>query len=249
MGWVCVVAWPSVAHGQARGTTSVGMFGPQTVGSPTGASPSSSGGITSGMGSNNPTGIGGGGNNSGAATTGTSLGSGLVGGMQTLQAGGATGFVGAQSATVNNPLSRVGAQGGQVGRPQSFNQLSQFAQASRQNQFNQQQAQRASRTTNQAQSQFRVPLRLGFQQSAIVAARINNDFANRLMRMPGLAKVGPIEARLQGRTAVLQGVVKTEADRQLAEALARLEPEVQAVDNRLLVGSPEPVAPGPASAQ
>src|SRR5439155_5310339 len=105
----------------------------------------------------------------------------------------------------------------------NFSQLSQLMTKSRQNQFNAQQAQKAGRVTNQAQAQFRVPLRLGFQPQA-TPTRLNS-FSTRLTKIPGLAKLGPIEASLEGRTAVLRGSVASEADRELAEGLARLEAE------------------------
>jgi len=245
LGFGAMLASPLICSAQSRGTTTTGMFGSQTLGSPNGSSPSAMGsGITTGMGSNNSTGLGG----SGGASNGTAFNSGLVGGMQNLQAGGATGFVGASAQNITNNLSRIGTPGGtQAARPANFNQLTQLMTQSRQNQFNQQQAQRAQRTTTQAQGQFRVPLRLGFQPQAIQSRTFNTSVSTRLMRVPGISKIGPIEAKLEGRTAVLRGTVATEADRQLATALARLEPEVLAVDNQLVVGSPEALPPGPAA--
>jgi osmotically-inducible protein OsmY len=65
--------------------------------------------------------------------------------------------------------------------------------------------------------------------------------------------LGKIEATLEGnRTVVLRGRVATEADRQLAEGLARLEPAAMAVRNELVVGSApgttaEAVPPPPAA--
>jgi hypothetical protein len=242
---LAALGFSGAALAQSRGTTTTGMFGSQTLGSPNGASPSAMGtGMTTGMGSNNSTGLGGG------ATQGTAFGSGLVGGMQNLQAGGATGFVGSSTANITNNLSRIGTPGGsQVARPTNFNQLTQLMTQSRQNQFNQQQAQRATRATNQPQGQFRVPLRLGFLPTPVSATRFNPVVSARITKVPGLAKIGTIEANLQGRTAVLRGTVATESDRQLAEALVRLEPEVLAVDNRLVVGSPEAIPPGPTSSR
>jgi osmotically-inducible protein OsmY len=80
-------------------------------------------------------------------------------------------------------------------------------------------------------------MRLGFQPVAIEPVRITG-FAVRLNKIPGLSQLGPIQASLEGRTAVLRGTVASEADRQLAEGLAMLEPEVLAVRNELVVGSP-----------
>ena len=50
-----------------------------------------------------------------------------------------------------------------------------------------------------------------------------------------MSQHGPITVNLVGQTAVLQGTVASDADRQLAEDLARLEPGVMAVQNDLAV--------------
>jgi hypothetical protein len=237
-GAVLAAVLPGACFAQAN-TTTTGLFGGQTLGSNTGARPATTGnsGITSGMGNS--------GNNNGnaggsAGVGGTSFGTGLVSGMQQLRAGGDSGFVGASAASIGaNPLSRIGTAGGpQTAQRLNFGQLGQLMTVSRQNQFNQQQAQRNTRTTNQQQGQFRVPLRLGFQPPppqpqafALVAVRLN--------RTPALAKIGAIEASLVGRKAVLRGTVATEADRELAEALVRLEPAVMEVDNQLSLASPQ----------
>jgi len=54
-------------------------------------------------------------------------------------------------------------------------------------------------------------------------------------RIPGLAELGAIVVVSEGRTTVLRGTVSTEANRQLAENLARLEPGVVAVRNELVL--------------
>lgn len=229
-----VAAWwlvPTVSYAQAnRGSTTSGAFGPTTLGSTSGASPSGLGsGMTMGM-SGNSTQGGSGANNSG---TGGSGGTSGMSGPQNLQAGGNTGFIG-NSSTNNAQNFYASGQRGQS--TQNFNMLTQLATKSRQNQFNQQQAQKASKGTNQAQAQFRVPLRLGFQPQPIQSQRFGPIVSTRLTKIPGLTKLGPIEASLEDRTVVLRGTVATEADRQLAEGLARLEPEAMAVRNELVVG-------------
>ena len=52
--------------------------------------------------------------------------------------------------------------------------------------------------------------------------------------------MGPVNVSLVGQTAVLRGTVATEAERQLAEGVARLEPGVMAVRNELVVASEAP---------
>jgi BON domain len=238
-----VVALPAVSMAQPRGTTTQGAFGTTSLGNPSGTSaPAFGTGMTTGMGSNNAQG----GNTQGGNTqAGTVFESGLVGGMQQLQRGGQSGFVGLSGATAQNPF----ATGQAVRGTQNFGMLTQLLAQSQRNQFNQQQAQRGQRGGAQNQSQFRVPMRLGFQPLVISPTRIA-PFARRLEKMESISKVGPIEATLEGRTAVLRGMVASEADRQLAEGLAMLEPEVQGVRNELVVatrgttgGAPLPLTP------
>jgi len=224
---------PAVSHAQAnRGSTTSGMFGNTTLGGTSGASPQGLGqGMTTGMGSNSQGGAG------GQAQGGTSgMQSQMVqgGGAQQVQAGGNTGFVGISSQ--NNQQAFNASGRGSVGN-QNFNVLQQLANAARQNQFNAQQAQKANRVSTQAQSQFRVPLRLGFQPASLGTGAPLPRLTSSITKAPGLKTLGPVEASLEGSTAVLRGRVATEADRQLAEGIARLEPAVSAVRNELVVGS------------
>ena len=223
---------PAVAFAQAnRGTSTQGAFGQTTMGSTSGASPSGLGtGMTTGMSQNSTQGGSGTNNNSGFGVASETSG------MQNLQRGGQNGFVGLSSQNVQNPFSaQQGGIGGRGGGP-NFNSLTQLMAQAQRNQFNQQQAQRNQRGGGQqAKSQFRVPMRLGFQPVQVTPMRISG-FAGRLTKVPGMSQLGPIAVSLEaGQTAVLRGTVATEADRQLAEGLARLEPEVMEVRNELVV--------------
>src|SRR5438067_43416 len=82
---------PATLCAQAnRGTTTSGMFGNTTLGGTSGASPSGLGsGMTQGMSANSAQGGSGTNNNSGAGTNPSG-----ATGMQNLQAGGSTGFIG-----------------------------------------------------------------------------------------------------------------------------------------------------------
>jgi osmotically-inducible protein OsmY len=217
---------------QSRGTTTSSMFGQSQVGNPAGASGQSTGsGMTTGQGSTN------GNASTPGSGTGSSLGNslGLGANMQDFTAGGATGFVGASSRSASNQFSRVGTQGAvQAGR-QNFGSLTNLMNQSRRNQFNQQQAQRANRGGTQAQSQFRVPLRLGFQAPVVPSGIKGIAITERMVKMPSLSQSGQITALMEAQTVVLRGTVPTEADRQLAEGLAQLEPGVMAVRNELVV--------------
>jgi hypothetical protein len=214
-----------------RGSTTSGMFGNTTLGSTGGASPQGLGsGMTQGMGGNSQQGGSGAGGQSQMGMQSQMV---TGGGPVNLQAGGQTGFVGISSR--NNQQAFNASGQGAMGN-QNFNALRQLATTQRQNQFNAQQAQKANRTTAQAQAQFRVPLRLGFQPAVASTAPLPK-VQNSIAKVPGLTKLGPVEATLEGTTAVLRGRVATEADRQLAEGLARLEPGIGAVRNELVVGS------------
>jgi len=222
------------SFGQAnRGSTTSGMFGNTTLGSTGGANPQGLGqGMTTGMGGNSTQGGSGQGGQGGMANTQSQMVQG--GGPVNLQAGGPSGFVGISSQNNQQAFNASGQRG--LGN-QNFAALRQLSTQSRQNQFNAQQAQKAGRVTTQAQSQFRVPLRLGFQPTAAAANAPLPKLQTSLTKAPGLTKLGPIEASLEGTTAVLRGRVATEADRQLAEGLTRLEPGVVGVRNELVVGS------------
>lgn len=249
--WVLILVSDCAA--QSRGSTTSGMFGTTSVGNPAGASGAGMGtGMTTGQGSTNGNASVPGNTGGSSSALGNSLG--LGANMQNFTPGGATGFVGANASSTTNLLSRQGTQGAvQAGRV-NFGTLTNLMNQSRQNQFNQQQAQKAGRTTGtQATAQFRVPLRLGFEPQIVQPQRFNTQVSGRLTKISGLSRVGSINATLEGRTAVLRGTVATEADRQLAEGLARLEPEVMAVRNELVVGPPTSTGealppPSPASA-
>lgn len=247
-----VICLPAFALAQAnRGSTTSGAFGQTTLGATSGASPQGLGsGMTQGM-SSGSTQSGSGANNSGTGGSSGQFGVAAGTNMQNLQAGGQGGFVGQSSGTsAQNFLSS--GRGGPGN--QNFNALSQLATKSRQNTFNRQQAQKAGRTGAQAQSQFRVPLKIGFVPRPPEGRTIGPIITGRLKKVPGMSQLGKIEASLEGdRTVVLRGTVATEADRQLAEGLARLEPEALAVRNELVVGSVpettgEALPPPPAAA-
>jgi len=159
---------------------------------------------------------------------------------------GAQGTQGGQGMTgVNQGVGGMQGAGGQAlggrgGAAGGFSNLrNAFSQQNRQTGFNAQQAQRSQQGGTQSQSQIRIPLRLGFQPPAVAAPRFNVNFSERLAKTPSFQRVGRINVSLEGRTAVLRGTVASEADRQLAASLARLEPEVLAVQNELVVGSGE----------
>jgi hypothetical protein len=70
--------------------------------------------------------------------------------------------------------------------------------------------------------------------------RLSTSLTRRLAETPAIQPVTPIRVEVQGRTAILQGVVSTEHDRELAEQMIRLEPGIEAVRNEIAVENPMP---------
>jgi hypothetical protein len=151
-------------------------------------------------------------------------------------------FVGADSSDTTNARSLQSAGAGR-------NVASGLTQL--QNLFSQG-MQNINRSNQQSQPQIRVALRMGFTPRPVSTAQFK-AFEARLTRMPAIRFVGQPELMLEGRTAVLRGKVASEDDRQLAEALVRMEPAVLDVRNELAVDSsattevPEPQAPASGS--
>lgn len=214
--------------GYSGGSTS-GLFGSRNLGLSSGSTP---GTTNSGIGSGMTTGMGGSTTN-GQSTTGTGNATGGPG----MQMQSPT-FVGATGANVTNFMSMLGA-GQQQTQRANFSTLQNLINQSRQNTFNQQNSQRNSQGRGgRTQTQLVVPLRVGFQAPPVSAAAFNTSFSQRLSKIPAMSQGGQVEVGLVGRTAILRGTVASESDRQLAEMLVQLEPEVLQVQNELVVEQP-----------
>jgi hypothetical protein len=196
--------------GTVGGTNTQGIFGSRNLGLSQGTVPGSSG-----------------------TATGTGFGTGLTTGQggpvaQGAGAAATAGFVGADSADVVNLRSAQGTTGArrttQSGLQNIFQQFSQDIATAQRNQGQQ----------GRNQPNIRVSLRLGFQPAPASSVQFE-AFTQRLTKLPGIRLVGPMEATLEGKTAVLRGIVASEADRDLAEALALMEPGVRDVRNELVV--------------
>lgn len=163
------------------------------------------------------------------------------------------GFVGASSQnarSVGNVMSgqnsgQMGGLGGQLGQfGQSFGQGRNNRNG--QNGFGQQN----NRNNNQPQGALRVPLKLGFTPTPVASSTFTAQTTARLQKLPALKNQRGVNVAMEGSTVVLRGEVASEADRELAEGLMMLEPEVSAVRNELVVRSapPAPEAlPAPSS--
>jgi osmotically-inducible protein OsmY len=137
--------------------------------------------------------------------------------------------------------------GSLLGGRNGGNLLGQLMQGSQFNQTGRTQTGRSGTT------QLRVPISLGFTPRPIATSRITAQIRTRLGRLPALSAVGPIEVALEGEAVVLRGTVASEGDRQLAEELLMLEPEVTQVKNELKIQGladtsvASPPAPTPAN--
>ena len=168
---------------------------------------------------------------------------GVAAAQQRQQTAGA--FVGADTADTGNFLSRqnltgtnatAGGRGG-IGGQNGLAQL--------QNLFSQNQQNFNGQSQTQTMPQIRVSLRLGFRPQPLSTTRMQT-FQTRLTKLPGMRFVGSPEVLMEGRTAVLRGKVASEDDRELAEAMAKMEPDVLEVRNELVVvDSPETSAESP----
>ncbi len=184
--------------------------------------------------------------NSGSSSTssGTSSGSGSGGGNSAAQTTIETGQIGAATPItrgaaiertttganlINSNPDIIGGQSS--GNTNQFaNLFSQIGRSINQGgNFNQQGGRNTTRST------IRIPLRLGFAAKPISVPQFTAKFEGRIANLHGLSTIGPIRVTMEGSTAVLKGVVASEQDRQMAEGVALLEPEVETVRNELKV--------------
>jgi hypothetical protein len=96
----------------------------------------------------------------------------------------------------------------------------------------------------------RTELSLGFDAPAPDAQKLSSSLGQRLANLPAVHWSTPGQVEIQGRTAILRGVVATQHDRDLAERVIRLEAGIEQVQNLLVVAPSSaaapnsPVAPG-----
>lgn len=87
----------------------------------------------------------------------------------------------------------------------------------------------------QQQRQVRTVLEMGFSMPPRNQSAIATTVAGRLAQSRGVDALSPVTVTMNGRVAVLQGVVPTDHARNLAEQLALLEPGVSTVQNDLTI--------------
>ena len=240
---------PRAAWGQS---SSMGAFGSRTLGT------SLSGGQSSAFGSSFGSSMGGQGGLAGLSGSSGGLGSQLGGqsgfgqsgtgvGGQTRQSGGfigvtsdqmtGRGFVGAEqlngtsgmssgmSGYGNGGMSGVGGRNSSM-TPYGNNQGSPYGN----NQGN-------SYGSGRGSVSIRTTLSVGFENPASNSRQFSSSLTRRLADLPALHWRSPGQIEIQGRTAILRGVVATEHDRDLAERVVRLEAAIDQVQNQLTVAS------------
>jgi hypothetical protein len=214
--------------GQASGTGSggLGAFGGS----------SSLGNFSAGASSMSRGGMGAMGMGNMSAMGGLTSGLGGLGGMGGMRGGmgGLTGGLGGGLGMNNLGGGLGGGLGGNLGRNQ-FGQMGNRGQ--------------------QGRSQYATPARprvtVGFSPELAAENAITTGISQRMTQLGSrqgraiqIQTRGPVQVSLQGRTAILRGVVATEHDRAVAARVALLEPGVSQVQNELQVGS-APVSGGP----
>jgi hypothetical protein len=125
-----------------------------------------------------------------------------------------------------------GLLGGQFGQANQFRQFDQLRQQFQNfNNMNQQ----------QGRTQVRIALTLGFEpplppsSAGPEVTPIAQMAQQRLPRLPGVTLVGTPEVWMQGRTAIVRGVVASDRDRELVSRLLLLEPGISSVRNEMTV--------------
>jgi hypothetical protein len=87
---------------------------------------------------------------------------------------------------------------------------------------------------------------LDIENPTVSSDVVSSAIATHLVALPALHWQGPAQVEMQGRTAILRGVVASAHDRDLAERVVRLEATVDQVQNLIevaaLAGSPAAVS-------
>jgi len=84
---------------------------------------------------------------------------------------------------------------------------------------------------------IRTALTMSFESPPDNSRQFSSSLTKRLADLPAIHWRTPSQVEIQGRTAILRGVVATEHDRDLAERVVRLEAAVDQVQNQLVVAS------------
>jgi BON domain len=91
--------------------------------------------------------------------------------------------------------------------------------------------------------QVRAQLRIGFEYAGLSNTARTTTVNTHLARLPMPAHLKSIDVAVDGRTAILRGVVKSQADARMIERLVKLEPGIDNVRSELVIQAPraEPI--------
>jgi hypothetical protein len=189
---------------------------------------------SSSSGSNSGSNTSGSGAGAGSGLSETSISTGQIGSATPIQRGEVINRGGRGANLINSNYDIIGGQSTSGGN-QFANLFSQIGRQMNQGgNFNQQGGR------NTVRPAIRIPLKLGFTPKPVSAPLFTAKFESRIAKLSAITSIGPIRVTMDGSTAILQGVVATGEDRQLAEGVALLEPEVESVRNELTVQGEEP---------
>lgn len=96
---------------------------------------------------------------------------------------------------------------------------------------------------NEQSTPVRTRLRSGVRAAPVPPQQVQARIQQQLVNTPAGGRFIGTQVRMDGRTAILSGQVRSEEDRRMAELLIRLEPGVSRIENNLEVGPPETVPP------
>lgn len=221
------LACAASAHAQSA---SSGAFGGRSMGSsftPSGSSFGGTGasGMAPGFGGVGARGMGGGagGGVAGATTRGDTTAGQISGSERFLRGARQPGqFVGSDSADTTNIMSQLSA-------------YSALQSGLGRNNSNASNANRQSGMGNSRVKMPRIQQTVGFDYMPPNAETVDAVLQSRYAMSPRMSRIGSIAVRMEGRTAILTGVVATAHDRALAEQLANLEAGVSGVRNELTI--------------
>ncbi len=89
--------------------------------------------------------------------------------------------------------------------------------------------------SQQQQRSVRTRLSSGIQVTPLAASSVGNSVNSRLASMPTTSRFTGINVQMDGRTAILTGLVSSESDKRMARLLVRLEPGVSKIEDRIEV--------------
>lgn len=218
------------AYCQARTGETSGLFGSRSIGSG-----------TSSLGSGSRLGGGGGRGASGSAGTQGASDAGTLSGNERFVRGNrqAGSFVGGDQGDVGRFVGgtpSTGAGGGRGGSGLDQGPRGAGARAAGGGRGQQGQGGQG----REPDRRVRVQRRVAFEYPAPAPRQLGTKLTGRIAGMSRIRSTGPLTVSVEGRTAVLRGMVASDHDRVLAEQVALLEPGISRVRNELTILADEP---------